>query len=324
VSANLTSSLWVRGLLTLAVLVVLTYKIDMRATGEALLRLSPVAMVSVLVLLAVDRGVMVWRWIILLRARGADVTTKSATWIYLVSSFVGGFLPAGVGADAARAFTLSQRTARGSEAVASVAVDRLFGLLSIVVMGVVGAVVAGRQIAGMPRLLLPATAIAVVSGTVAMLWADRIMIALLPGPIRTSGPGKRLARLADAVGQYRGHRGALAAVALLSIAVQVLRIVQAYLLGRGIGIDIPFSYYLLFMPIGLIALLLPISISGIGAPQGIIVWLLAPAGVPEPEALALSTLIVVSGIVANLPGAWLYLRAARSVSGEGSPRKDSR
>ncbi len=40
-------------------------------------------------------------------------------------------------------------------------------------------------------------------------------------------------------------------------------------------------YYLLFMPIGLIALLLPISISGIGAPQGIIVWLLAPAGVPR-------------------------------------------
>ena len=72
----------------------------------------------------------------------------------------------------------------------------------------------------------------------------------------------------------------------------------------------PFWYYLLFMPVGLIALLLPISISGIGAPQGIIVWLLKPAGVPEPEALALSTLIVLSGLVANIPGAWLYLRSA--------------
>ncbi len=317
-NANLTGSLWVRGLLTVAVLVVLTYKIDMRATGEALLRLSPAALVAVLALLAVDRGVMVWRWIILLRARGADVTTKSATWIYLVSSFVGGFLPAGVGADAARAFTLSQRTARGSEAVASVAVDRLFGLLSIVVMGVVGAVVSGRQIDGTPRFLLPAIASVVMAGSVAMLWADRVMAAVLSAGLQTSALGKRLMRLADAVSQYREHRGALASVALLSIAVQVLRIVQAYLLGRGIGIDVPFSYYLLFMPIGLIALLLPISISGIGAPQGIIVWLLAPAGVPQPQALALSTLIVLSGIVANLPGAWLYLRAARSAPPEGS------
>ena len=86
------------------------------------------------------------------------------------------------------------------------------------------------------------------------------------------------------------------------------------MLGRGIGIDVSFSYYLLFMPIGLIALLLPISISGIGAPQGIIVWLLAPAGVPQPEALALSTLIVLTGILANLPGAILYLRSRRAES----------
>jgi glycosyltransferase 2 family protein len=321
VSANLAGSLWVRGLLTLVVLTVLALRIDLSATAEALFRLTPAAAIAVLALLTVDRGIMVWRWIILLRARGAAVTTKSATWIYLVSSFVGGFLPAGVGADAARAYTLSQRTARGSEAVASVAVDRLFGLLSIVIMGVIGAVIAGRQIDGTPPFLLPATALVVFSGSVAMLWADRVLTALLPAGLRKSGIGRRLSRLADAVSQYRGHRGALAGVALLSLIVQVLRIVQAYLLGRGIGIEVPFSYYLLFMPIGLIALLLPISISGIGAPQGIIVWLLAPAGVPGPQALALSTLIVLSGIVANLPGAWLYLRAAPRLRGQAVNRE---
>jgi len=314
VIAKLTGSLWVRALLTAAVLTVLALRIDLRASADAILRLEWSAAAAVLALLAFDRALMVWRWIVLLRARGADVSAKSATWIYLVSSFVGGFLPAGVGADAARAYTLSQRTARGSDAVASVAVDRLLGLLSILAMGMVGAMLAGRQIEGTPRFLLPAVAAVVLCGSVAMLWADRLVEAILPVTARASRTGLRLMRLADAVGQYRGHRGALGGVALLSVAVQVLRILQAYLLGRGIGIDVAFSYYLLFMPIGLIALLLPISISGIGAPQGIIVWLLRPAGVPEPEALALSTLIVLSGIVANLPGAWLYLRAARSAS----------
>jgi hypothetical protein len=97
-------------------------------------------------------------------------------------------------------------------------------------------------------------------------------------------------------------------VFVLSVAVQLLRIVQAYLLGRGIGIDVELSYYLLFMPLGLVALMLPISIAGFGAPQGLIVWLLKPRGVPEADAFALSTLIVLSGIVANLPGALLYIR----------------
>jgi glycosyltransferase 2 family protein len=311
---TVTGSLWVRGLLTLAVLAALAWNVDLGATAAALFRLDLGAALVVLALLALDRGVMVWRWVILLRAHGAAVSTRAATWIYLVSSFVGGFLPAGVGADVARAYTLSQRTSRGSDAVASVAVDRLFGLLSIVMMGMFGAIVAGRQVEGTPRLLLPAFAALVIAGSAAMLWADRVVDAILPRSLQASRIGRRLVRLADAVGQYRGHRRAVAAVALLSIAVQVLRILQAYLLGRGIGIDVPFSYYLLFMPIGLIALLLPISISGIGAPQGIIVWLLAPAGVPNHEALALSTLIVLSGIVANIPGALLYLQSARHAS----------
>jgi uncharacterized protein (TIRG00374 family) len=310
VTANLTGALWLRGLLTLGVLAVLAFKIDMRATAEALLRLQPGAAAAVLGLLALDRALMVWRWVVLLRARGVAVSTKSATWIYLVSSFVGAFLPAGVGADVARAYSLSRRTARGSEAVASVAVDRLLGLASIVAMGMVGVLVAGRQIPGTPPLLLPVVAVIVLGGTVAALWADRVVGSLLTS--RTSPLASRLRRLADAVAQYRGHRLALAGVALLSVAVQVLRILQAYLLGLGIGIDVPFSYYLLFMPIGLIALLLPISISGIGAPQAIIVWLLTPRGVAEHDALALSTLIVLSGIIANLPGALLYLRSTRS------------
>ncbi len=97
---------------------------------------------------------------------------------------------------------------------------------------------------------------------------------------------------------------------MLSIGVQLLRIVQAWLLGIGIGLTVPFAYYLFFMPIGLVALMLPISISGFGAPQGIIVWMLRPVGVADADAFALSTLIVLSGIVANLPGAWLYLRRA--------------
>ena len=75
-SANLAGSLWVRGLLTLAVLTVLALRIDIRATGEALLRLTPAAAIAVLALLTLDRGIMVWRWIILLRARGAAVTSK--------------------------------------------------------------------------------------------------------------------------------------------------------------------------------------------------------------------------------------------------------
>jgi uncharacterized membrane protein YbhN (UPF0104 family) len=306
VIGRLAGSLWVRALLTAGILAVLAARVDVGATVEAIFRLRPAFAAAVLALVALDRAVMIWRWILLLRASGVPIAGGAAAWIYLVSSFIGAFLPAGVGADAARALTLSLRTARGTEAVASVAIDRLLGLLSILVMAVVGVVAAGSEAGHLVNAIVLVAA--VVTGAAGFLWADRWLRAALPDAWQQTRGGTRVLRLADALSQYRGHRPALASVFLLSIAVQVLRILQAWLLGRGIGIDVPFSYYLFFMPIGLVALLLPISISGFGAPQAIIVWLLAPRGVPAHDALALSTLIVLTGIIANLPGAWLYLR----------------
>jgi hypothetical protein len=76
---------------------------------------------------------------------------------------------------------------------------------------------------------------------------------------------------------------------------------------------VPFTYFLLFMPLALLLLLLPISISGFGLPQGGIVWMLQPIGVPESQAFALSTLIVLTGLAGNLPGLFLWLRARNPV-----------
>ena len=123
--------------------------------------------------------------------------------------------------------------------------------------------------------------------------------------------GSRLLGLGDAVSRYRGRTGTVLHVMGWSLMVQLLRIVQAFLLGLGLGISVPFSYYLVFMPVGLLMLLLPISVSGFGVPQGVIVWLLQPVGVPEERSFALSTLIILTGLAGNLPGLVLWLRRAR-------------
>jgi hypothetical protein len=38
--------------------------------------------------------------------------------------------------------------------------------------------------------------------------------------------------------------------------------------------------------------------------------------VPDPQSFALSTLIVLSGLAGNLPGAWLYLRGRHPEPGQ--------
>jgi uncharacterized protein (TIRG00374 family) len=304
--ARLVGSWWTRLAITATILAWLATRIDMGAAARAVVSVSPGYLALVLLLVAVDRVVMIWRWILLLTARGVAVAPGEAARVFLVSSFVGSFLPAGIGGDAARAWSLTQITGRTGEALASVVVDRLLGVLSLAAMGVAGVLLWSPAGIGPARLVAGVAVLTL--ACVAAFWSDALIRAAVPAD-RHGGPiARRLLRVADAVAAYRDHRGALVVVMAWSIAVQVLRISQAWLLGLGLGIAVPFAYYLLVMPLGLLMLLLPVSVSGFGVPQGVIVWLLRPMGVDDALAFALSTLIVLTGLAGNLPGLWLWLR----------------
>jgi len=300
----------VRLAITAAILAYLSTRIDMAEAARATAAISRPHLILVLMMVALDRAVMILRWVLLLRASGNSISTGDATRLFLVSSFVGSFLPAGIGADAARAYGLSRENTTGSEALASVAVDRLLGVQSLVLMAFVGILVWPTN---QRDWQLPSMAGATVVGCLALLWADVWLRLVIPTRRHEGFITSRLLRLTDAVARYRDRRGALIHVFVWSIIVQVLRITQAYILGLGLGMTVPFAYFLLFMPLALLLLLLPISISGFGLPQGGIVWMLQPMNVPESQAFALSTLIVLTGLAGNLPGLLLWLRARNPV-----------
>jgi len=304
----------VRLAITAAILAYLSTRIDMAEAARAIAAISRPHLAAVLVLVAVDRGVMILRWVLLLRASGIAISVADSTRLFLISSFVGSFLPAGVGADAARAYGLARESTTGSEALASVAVDRVLGVLSLVSMGVIGVMAWTPDHRNDWRL---AGAVVVIGGTcVAAFWADRWLRWVVPAHRHEGAITRRVLRLSDAMSRYRNRRGVLAQVMAWSLVVQLLRVTQAYLLGLGLGLTVPFSYFLLFMPVALLMLLLPVSISGFGVPQAAIVWLLRPVGVDDSAAFALSTLIILTGLAGNLPGLWLWLRARQTGRGQ--------
>ncbi len=304
-------SVWFRAGLTIAILAFLVTRIDMRASGEALLSVDLRYLLLALTLVALDRAAMILRWVILLKASGHQIGAKSAAWIHMVSSFVGSALPAGVGADAARAYSLARRTCETSEAVASVAVDRVVGVISIATMGAIGLGIWAAGDPTAPQGLSVPIAVGTLALGVCTVWADRLARTLLPRPWQSSRVGEAILGLANAVAGYRGRPQTLFAVFLVSLIVQTLRILEAYLLGLGLGIDVGLAYFLVFIPVALLALQLPLSVGGFGFPQGVIVWLLQPRGVPDPDSFALSTLMLLTAFAGSLPGAILYARAKR-------------
>jgi glycosyltransferase 2 family protein len=128
----------------------------------------------------------------------------------------------------------------------------------------------------------------------------------------------QIGRLLDALQAYRVEHGLLAGVLVASIGVQVLRILQAWLLGRSLGIEASITSYFAFIPIILLVMLLPITVNGFGVSQWAFVWTFGRVGVPDATAFALSVLFVALGIVGNLPGGLLYAFGGRELSARPS------
>jgi uncharacterized membrane protein YbhN (UPF0104 family) len=126
----------------------------------------------------------------------------------------------------------------------------------------------------------------------------------------------------EAVGRYAAYHGLLSGVLVCSVAVQVLRIVQAYYLGLALGIQAPPVVYFAFIPVILLVMLLPITINGLGTSQAAFVALFTHAGVSSADAFALSVLFVALGIVGNLPGGLLYTRQGLGPSAPAAPLSD--
>lgn len=290
----------------------------------------PLPLLAAVLLVVVDRTLMAWRWLWLLvpfqssAADGSGVPTAPAAsaarprvglgailHIFFVSTFVGTFLPASVGSDAVRATSLARLGVPLADAVASVFMDRVLGVLAVLGMAVVGLWLA-KDLPARPAVLASlAITAAGCAAVAAAVFSTRVAAALvamlgwLPWR-RVHAAGRSVV---EAVQRYGPHHGLLTLVTAASIGVQVLRVLQAWCLGVGLGLTAPLAAYFAFIPIILLLMLLPLSVNGLGTSQAGFVLFFAAAGVSPAGAFALSVLFVALGVVGNLPGGILWARS---------------
>src|SRR5688572_7086040 len=302
-----------RIVIAVALTAVLLWQSDPGAVWDAARRADWRFIVLACMLVALDRVLMAYRWVTLLAPLHPDTRPPLGTVmrIFFVSTFVGTFLPASVGGDAVRAYVLSKEGVRGVDAVASVLMDRLLGVVSILIVAIAGAMLA-RDLVDI-RALFPALALLTVAcaAAITIVFSPRAaaavagVLALLPRGRETG------ARLVAAIQRYATLHLPMTNVLVCSIAVQVLRVLQTYCLGLALGLAVPLGVYFALVPIVLLIVLMPITINGIGTTQAAFMWLFGRAGVASAPAFALSVLFLGIAVVGNLPGAMLYLAKPR-------------
>ena len=213
-----------------------------------------------------------------------------------------------VAADMYRAYALARCDVHLAESTASVLMDRVLGVLSMVIVGAC-ALPFARSL-GIANGLMAALSLAFAACAVAglIVFSERASGAFLRMmnliPVRVVRHATE--SLTEAVRRYSRHHAALARVLLMSIAVQVIRVTQAWCLGEALGIGVPLLVYFAAIPVILLIMQVPVTINGLGTTQVAFVTLLGASGADAARATALSLLFLALGFIGTLPGGIIY------------------
>lgn len=301
----------------------LLWRADPRAVGHAIAGASWTPLLIVVALVLVDRALMAYRWFALLRPLEPERLPPFGVIlrIFFVSSFAGTFLPGSIGADAVRAVSLSSHGVPMGDSMASVFVDRMLGVLALFLMALLGLSLAGDLASDRMILVglgLAGTACAAAGSLVFSRTAENLAESLL-ARLPWMWTRRTSTRVLGAIRRYADYREALVEVLAASLAVQILRVIQAYYLGLAIGVAEPLLTYVAFVPLILLVMLLPVTINGIGTSQAAFIWFFARVQTPAHEAFALSVLFVALQVIGNIPGAWFVIAGAFSSQKPNSP-----
>ncbi|MFA9477351.1 lysylphosphatidylglycerol synthase transmembrane domain-containing protein [Phycisphaerales bacterium AB-hyl4] len=251
------------------------------------------------------------RWHLLMRTQRVPVSFATTLRATLLGGFVGTFLPGGVGVEAVRVAAMT-RAANLASATSSVLVDRILGSLALVGIVLVA-------LALTPQPVPAAVPIAAWASLACLLALSLILLHprlrrglqwLLPG--RRRGQLRReLRRFAASVRQMRRQPMTLAYVGGLSVLFQLLRVGIAPVAALALGLHIPLGLLLIYVPIIMFIMMMPISIAGLGVREAAFVYFFGLQYVTPEQALALSLLIGLFTLIVQLPGAVVCITGVR-------------
>ncbi|MBK8475547.1 MAG: flippase-like domain-containing protein [Opitutaceae bacterium] len=250
-----------------------------------------------------------WRWQVLL---GIQDIVLPARWVhgaFWIGQFYNSFLPGGVAGDAVRLGHLWRvAPGRRAGAAASLLVDRLLGLSSLLVLATLALGAHGVYAREGERLrsLLGVSAVAcLLIATVG--WTVVRTRWWQPLSARVLG-SERAAVLHDAAQAFGCHRGALVGCMALSVAAWLVDFCALWVLARAVGLAVGLPEMMVAVAAAYVAAALPISIGGHGVREGTLVAMLGMLGYGAGSATALFAVAFwASSVGWSLVGGGVYL-----------------
>jgi len=245
------------------------------------------------------------RWAALARPVGFEEPWTVFIRRFFEGQFFSLCLPTSIGGDVVKAYRMAATTRGRVLAGCTILADRLAGLSALGVIAVTALIRNQASLTLLPTLLIGSMLLAAVllPATMIISRLDRIA-QFLP-----SHPGVQ--GIVAGLLPYQRRPELFASAIAWSLLVQMGGALVVDAVGRSIGTDLPISVWLAAVPLVALAMVVPISIGGVGIREGGLVVLLAPHGVSKEKAVAIGLLWFLVTIVCGLVGGVMFLADRR-------------
>jgi len=284
--------------------------------ADTLQKASPLWLLAGFAMYGAVEIVAGWRWQLLLRVQGIDLSWVRLCGLLLIGIFFNFFIPGGTGGDVVKIFYLLKETpGKRTAALLSVLVDRLIGLIALTVLAAVFIFANWAWIMSSPLASKYVwSAMAILAASLMGLHGSYIVtkynwVHKLPERM----PGRdKLAELALAYNLYgKAWRPSLAAF-LLSFAAHLGYFAVFYCASESLrhgSMRLPsFGELCVIMPVVNTLSAMPVSLGGLGVREGLFqIFLNQLSGVRETDAVLISATGYLLTFFWGLLGGILYL-----------------
>lgn len=303
--------LWmaVKAMVGLGLVAVLVWKVGPAKLILEIRKISPADYLLALAAYVGGEAARTVRWQRLLQAVGETFRLPLLIRFQLIGTFFNHLLPTSVGGDGVRIFYICQHGVAWEKAVGSVLVERVVGMLMLLLLGVIAGI-AGYPVHRDPRilaaLLLFAAAFAAGGYLLFSDWPFRVLFALAESH-KLARLRAGLERFSSGVHVYRGFPRVLLFVAAVSLAFQVLVVALFYFFGRQLQMQVPLGYYFIIVPLYASLSMMPLTPGGLGVREWACTLLFVQAGAAEAAAASLPMLWLLLTLGAGCVGALAFV-----------------
>lgn len=278
-------------LFSLSILAYILFKVTPLAEiGEALLRVNIFWLVLSFSLHALGLMISARRWQILIHAQGDQVPLGFLAQSYLVGNFFNLFLPTRFGGDVVRIWDGSRYSHSIARSTAIVLVERLTGVIILLLFALAASLyrLEMTQRVGIVWVSLPVGFLGLLLVGLFFFPFTKKLLHRIPDTGRLQSFKAKLLEFRATALVYTRKRGPFFAAIFWAFLLQVNVILHYFFAGKAFGIGIPFLDYFIFMPIVMLILTIPVTISGLGLREVLYIEIFGLYAIPGSVAVSFS------------------------------------